>query len=231
MTVHVQESSVSYTGNGSQTVYPFNFKIFTDDNLKVYVDNVLQVIVTDYTNTNNGDETGGEVTFITAPAAGSEILVERILKFQQLLDLIEYDRFPAESVESALDYIVMLTQQNDDAIGRALKADPDMPTDVDLVVPVPGAGQFFKYSDDGKGIETADINELGTQIVPTMTDAEITNGTGTQTRLISASQVKLGVQTHETVPITSVFDVAWVSVVDTLPATPNPNTMYLVRNA
>jgi hypothetical protein len=168
------------------------------------------------------------VTFTVAPAQDVAIEIDRVLSFQQLLDLIEYDRFPAEAVEAGLDYIVLLTQQNSKASERALQADPSMPEDVSLIVPVPGAGQFFKYSADGKSIETADI-EQDLSVVPNATDQEITDGTETGSRIVSPAQIKLGVESHETAPITSVFNVAWVQVVDTLPGTPDPNTMYLVR--
>ena len=234
MTIHILDSKVQYFGDDVQTVFAANFRFFQDTNLNVYLDGVLQTYVTDYLVTNSGDETGSSVTFTLPPPAPSSgvdgiITIERALDNQQLLDLIEFDRFPAESVEASLDYIVLLIQQNTTALQNVLRASGDVPPDVDLTVPAPGDGQFFKYTDDGKGIETADINELGTQIVPTMTDGEIVAGTGTQTRLINAAQTKLAVTTHETPPVSSVFDSGFHEVVDVLPGSPLPNVIYMVR--
>lgn len=233
MTIHVLESSIEYVGDGVQTIFVYKFRVFQDTNLFVYLDDVLQTYITDYSVTNSGTETGGTVIFTTPPPAPSTgvngiITIERVLDNQQLLDLIEYDRFPAESVESALDYIVLLVQQNTTALNRALSTAIGSPVE-GLLFPPAGADEFVKYASDGLTLETADINELGTQLIPTMTDSEIIAGIGTQTRLISAAQTKLAVTTHETGPVTSVFDSQFHDVVAVLPATPDPNKIYLVR--
>ena len=227
MTIQVKTSTVTYIGDGSQVTYAIDYRFFSDDNLKIYFDGVLQA--SGYTVQNSNAETGSSVTFATAPANQVVIAIERVLEYQQLLDLIEYDDFPAESVESQLDYIVLLTQQNAAALGRSLNAAPGVPEDVDLTVPAPGADEFFKYASDGKSIETANIFNLGENIIPAASDGEITAGTETDPRLVSPAQVKLGVETHETADITSIFNVSWVEVVDVLPGTPDANKMYLAR--
>ena len=233
MTISITESVVPYIGDGVQTEFPVNYRFFADTNLLVYLDGVLQTYVTDYTVSNSGEETGSSVTFLVpppAPTTGANgiITIERLLSNQQLLDLIEFDRFPAESVEAALDYIVLLIQQNTTANSTAIGLPAGSPLET-LDFPNPGAGEFVKYTDDGLELETADINELGTQIIPTATDGEIVAGVQPQPRLVSPYQTKLAVDTHQDPPITSVFNVAWVQVVDTLPGTPDASTMYLVR--
>jgi hypothetical protein len=232
MTIQVTQSSVSYVGDDVQTVFAYNFRIFQDENLKVYLDGVLQTYITDYTVTNNGDESGGTVVFVVpppAPTASSDgiVTIERVLSNTQLLDLIEYDRFPAESVEAALDYIVLLVQQNTRATDRSIRA--GVGNTADLTFPNPGAGQFIKYTDDGLALETADINDLGDTIVSEATDQEIIDGIQTQKRLISPAQVKLGTDTHQDPPVTSVFDSQFHEVVDVLPPTPEASKIYLVR--
>jgi hypothetical protein len=229
MTVGVTSSRVQYVGDGSQVEYAFLFRIFENDNLKVYIDNVLQTLDTDYTVVNNGDETGGTVTFDTAPANASIIAIERILEMQQVLDLIAYDRFPAESVEEALDRLTYLIQQNDAAMERALQVGQDAPDTTDFTFPNPGDGEFIRFTSDGTALETADITELSPTVVPTATNAEITTGTETATRLVSPAQIKLSVETHETADITDINNVQWVEVVTALPGTPDANTLYLVK--
>ena len=140
MTVHVETSRVQYIGDNSQTVFAFNFRIFADSNLFVYVDDVLQAQVTDYSNTNNGDETGGEVTFVVAPIQDAVITIYRLLPNHQLLDLIEFDRFPAESMESAMDYLMYCIQQNTTEISKAARFSDLIPEGFDFILPLPGAG-------------------------------------------------------------------------------------------
>ena len=228
MTIQVTSSRVQYIGDGVTTTFAVDFRFFIAENLNVYFDNILQAD-TSYTVQNSGGESGSSVTFGVAPPDGVVVVIERALPLNQLLDLIEYDRFPAESVESGFDYLMLCIQQNFDALQRSFVAAPDMPADVDLTVPAPGAGEFLKYTGDGKALETADIKSIDQSLVSTATDQEITEGSETTERLISPAQVKLGVQSHETAPIDSVFNVQWVSVVDVLPSDLDPNTMYLVR--
>lgn len=227
MTILVEESSVRYVGDGVQTVFAFNFRIFKTDNLHVYLDGVEQ---TDgFTVFNSEEETGSYVTFDDPPASQTVVYLERVLPFQQLLDLIAFDRFPAESMEKALDYLCLLTQQNLRVTDNLIQASPDIPEDVDLTLPPPGDGEFFKYTDDGKAIETADITKIDKELIAIATDQEIIDGTQTEERLISPAQVKLGVETHETPAIENVDLVGWVEVVDELPLVPDPTKMYFVR--
>lgn len=230
MTIQVSASRVQYIADGTQTVFAYGFRVFQDDNLAIYVDGVLQVIVTDYTMTNTGEETGGDVIFVLPPVANTVVSIERMLSNQQLLDLIAFDRFPAESVEAGMDYIVLLIQQNTDALNRTISASAGILDDVDITIPAPGNGEFWRWADDGKSIVTTNITNIAGQIVPVATDAEITTGIETQTRLLSPFQAKLAVQAHETAPIADIANVQWVQVVDVLPASPAPSTLYLVKN-
>jgi hypothetical protein len=229
MTIEVESSRVRYDADGVQTEFQYTFRIFQDQNLLVYVDGVLQAYITDYVMTNSGTESGGTVTFSVPPPDQSIVTLVRILDLKQLLDLLEYDRFPAESVEAALDYIMLCIQQVNSSVGDGITADPSIPEDVDTTFPPPGAGEFIKYTDDGKALETANINDLGDTIVSEATDQEIIDGVQTQKRLISPAQVKLGTDTHQDPPVTSVFDSQFHEVVDVLPPTPEASKIYLVR--
>ena len=68
MTVSITNSRNRYEADGVQTIFPYTFRVFTDSQLVVTVEDVVQVLGTDYTMTNTGNETGGNVTFITLPA-------------------------------------------------------------------------------------------------------------------------------------------------------------------
>ena len=68
MTISTTESRKSYTGNGSTVAFSFPYKFLADCDLKVYVDNVLKTLTTDYTVSGAGSDSGGTVTFVTAPA-------------------------------------------------------------------------------------------------------------------------------------------------------------------
>ena len=127
MTVSSTTNKVSYSGNGSTTVFAYTFKIFANGDLDVYIRSsngteTLQTITTNYTVSNAGEESGGNVTFVTAPASGETVVIQRKLDLTQGTDYVENDPFPAESHEEALDRLTFITQQMQEEIDRSIKA-------------------------------------------------------------------------------------------------------------
>jgi len=127
MTVSSSTNSNRYSGNGSTTVFAYGFKIFADADLRVILKNnttgveTLQTLTTHYTVSNAGNDSGGNVTFVTAPASGNTVIIRRQLAYTQSTNYVENDAFPAEAHEDALDRATMLTQQNDTDVGLALQ--------------------------------------------------------------------------------------------------------------
>ena len=74
MTVPVQTPFNSSTGNGVTTVFPYTFLILDEEDIKVTVDGVLKTIATDYTVSGVGNPSGGNVTFLAAPANGTTVV-------------------------------------------------------------------------------------------------------------------------------------------------------------
>src|SRR5882724_9730903 len=103
MTVATQLNRISYTGNGVLVTFPYNFEIFLTSDLQVYVDGVLKTLTTDYTVSGAGSLTGGNVTFLAAPANLSVVLFVRTLPQTQASALPSLDKFPSTTVETALD--------------------------------------------------------------------------------------------------------------------------------
>lgn len=127
MTVSSTTNKVSYSGNGSTTVFAYTFKIFADGDLDVYIRSstgteTLKTLTTDYTVSNAGNDAGGNVTFGTAPASGETVVIQRVLGLTQGTDYVENDPFPAESHEEALDRLTFITQQMQEEIDRSIKA-------------------------------------------------------------------------------------------------------------
>ena len=127
MTVSSTTNKVSYSGNGTTTVFAYTFKIFADGDLDVYIRSstgteTLKTLTTDYTVSNAGVVGGGNVTFVTAPASGETVVIQRKLALTQGTDYVENDPFPAESHEEALDRLTFITQQMQEEIDRSIKA-------------------------------------------------------------------------------------------------------------
>jgi hypothetical protein len=118
MTVSSTTTKVSYTGNGSTTVFAYSFKIFVEADIKVYVDNVLKSLTTHYTLSGVGSASGGNVTFTAGntPASSTKVVFTRDIARTQLTDYVENDNFPAETHEAALDKLTFILQEIDNTI-------------------------------------------------------------------------------------------------------------------
>lgn len=125
MAVTTTTSRASYAGDGTTTVFPVPFYFLTNPDLNVYVGGTE--LTTGYTVTGAGNEAGGSVEIIPAPAAGAQVVIVRNPDLLQQTRLPPNDPFPAQAVEGMSDKLTMIVQRNGDQIGRALVlADTDV---------------------------------------------------------------------------------------------------------
>lgn len=140
MTISTTDNRANYVGNGVITQFSFGFRTLDDTHIYAYLDAVAQG--SGFTVTRNADQDtspGGVVDFAVAPAADELVTLERIVPFTQETDYTEYDPFPAETHETALDTLTMQTQQNADAVDRSMRLSivDDGTTDTELPVYAP----------------------------------------------------------------------------------------------
>jgi hypothetical protein len=127
MTVSSSINRVSYAGNGSTTVFPYTYKIFDEDDLRVILraaggTETLKLLTSDYTVSGVGNAGGGNVTMLVAPATGETLVILREQDLVQELDIVPNDPFPSESLEGALDRLTFMVQQHEETLGRTIKA-------------------------------------------------------------------------------------------------------------
>ena len=129
MTVTSTNQKVQFNGNGSTTVFAYNFKIFAQTDLSVILRSAAgtettQQLTTNYTVSGVGEASGGNVTMGVAPPSGTTLTILRVQPNLQGLDLVPNDPFPAGSMEDALDKLTFMVQTHDEEIGRSIKASP-----------------------------------------------------------------------------------------------------------
>ncbi|MBK9446176.1 MAG: chitobiase/beta-hexosaminidase C-terminal domain-containing protein [Betaproteobacteria bacterium] len=114
MTLSTTTTTAEATGNGVTLEFFFVFVVADAATVKVYLDDVIQASGFSVTlNEDQGASPGGSVVFLEAPAASVAVSIWREVPLVQTLNLAPYTAFPAESVERALDAVVMQTQQMD----------------------------------------------------------------------------------------------------------------------
>jgi hypothetical protein len=146
MSLESTESKIVYTGDGVTVAFPYPYLFYADSDLKVYLDNVLQTITTNYTigAEDAGDPNGGTVTMNVAPAVDAELVIDREVDETQPSDYKNYNRFPAEVIEKNLDRLTMMVQKHSEEIGRSL-LQPIGETGGSIVIPAYEEGKCWKW--------------------------------------------------------------------------------------
>jgi len=166
MTIAKTDARKQYSGDGIVTGFSFPYRFFDDADLDVYILDAndvetLQALTTHYTVSNNGDETGGTVTMVAAPASGETLTILRSIAQTQGTDYAANDAFPAETHEAALDRLTLLMHEQTEIIDRSVRvaASYDGP-----VAMQPGPNQVMR-TDGGSNIILANIPSEGINLV------------------------------------------------------------------
>lgn len=116
-----------YFGNGVATVFNYDFRILSEQHIRVILGNAdgteaTLILGTDYTVSGVGNAAGGTVTKTVPLAEGETITLLRSVPLTQETDLVNQGAYYAETVEDALDLAIMRDQQMQEQIDRAIKA-------------------------------------------------------------------------------------------------------------
>ena len=162
MTVSTTTTKAIYNGDGSTTAFPTTFEFFDAADIEV-IERVIatgaetvKTLSTDYT-VSGGNGATGTVNAVTAPASTVQWAIRRKTPLTQEIDYIENDDFPAETHERGLDRGVMIAQERQEELDRALKfpvsdaasLDPELPNSVDR------ASKFLGFDASGDPIASA----------------------------------------------------------------------------
>jgi hypothetical protein len=164
MTVPSEQSSVSYTGNGSTTVFAIPYYFLENTHLKVIkrTDStgaeVTLTLNVDYTLTGAGVQAGGTLTATVAPATGTTLVISRNVPATQETDYPANDPFPSASHERALDKLTMLAQQGSANISKALRVPDTDPEPARLPPSVSRANLLLGFGSSGNPIAVAPVS-------------------------------------------------------------------------
>lgn len=161
MTISSTTMRAAAAGNGVTTAFSYPYRFLADADLDVYIDGTLKTLTTHYTVTGAGDPSGGTVTFLTAPANGTEVVIVNNPDATQSLDLGDNDPLPADDLEAALDRLTLLVQRERDQRARSLVlADSDTST-ASMVLPTPESSKVLAWNLAADALENYDVSALG----------------------------------------------------------------------
>ena len=112
-----------YNGNGSTTVFAYDFRILDQSHVVVTLKSAanvetVQTLTTNYTVSGVGGSTGGNITMGVAPASGEQLTFSRNIPQTQEVDLANRGGVQPEVLESAYDKLTQLSQDKAELINR-----------------------------------------------------------------------------------------------------------------
>lgn len=163
--------------DGSETDFDFDFSVFDDTDVVVALvdpDTLVataQTLGVDYTVTLNTSTVGGTVVFGTAPADGQLVSIRRDIPTTQGTDIPSGGLFRESQIENALDKAILLIQQLEESISRALLQNP-YTTALGLELPAPEAGTVLGWNDAEDAFENKTLVDLAAVALASQAQAE-----------------------------------------------------------
>lgn len=170
MTVQTNTNVASFNGNGVTQIFPIAFKFNNDTDLVVLLvddatGSVSQLTLnSDYTVSGEGDEEGGLINVVAAPASGQRLKVSRIVDILQLLDLRNQGKFFAEVHEDAFDLLTMIAQQHESGINSSLRVAESDPEPARIPSVVQRAGKLLSFDENGDPSTALPIADSSTEL-------------------------------------------------------------------
>jgi microcystin-dependent protein len=157
--VNTNQPINNYTGNGAAVAYPFTFYVISAAHLVVTVDGVVQSLGTNYTITGLRSPTGGTVTFVVAPGAGSAVRLRRVMPYSRTIDYQDAGDLLAQTLDDDIDGTVMLIQQLEYQ-ARFFLRNADTLAGVSPLMPSPQALKLLRWNSAGNALENTDVAGL-----------------------------------------------------------------------
>jgi hypothetical protein len=185
MTIASSTGRIQYNGNGTTQAFTVPFYFLDNSHLQVVLTSVasvdtVQTITTNYTVSGSGNPAGGTVTMVVAPALGEKLTIIRSVPLTQSTDLVDNDPLPAEVLETALDKGIMIDQQVQEQLDRAIKVPVGAGSGT---LPAPQANTLIGWNGTATGL----INyNPASQVTESSNVNFLQTGAGAQSRTVQA---------------------------------------------
>lgn len=165
MTVANTNDRDTFTGDGSQTVFPFSFRCTDDTHVTVFIND--DPVLTGFKVKRNLNGVGGTITFNVAPANGAEGDIVRVSDLLQNDSLQANESLNTKTLENMIDKLTIIAQQfNRDFAGVVRLAASIDPETVNTLLPSYIPGYLIGWDIDSQALRTVSPIQAFSDLVP-----------------------------------------------------------------
>jgi len=145
---------IVYTGSAGVGPYTFPFEVLVNTDIKVYKNDVLLTLATDYTVSISSSLGTGSVTLVSAATSSDRITIVGARPVERTTDFTTGGDFFADTLNDELDSQTILVQQVAETAERGIRAPVTDPTNINMVLPINSAraGKTLAFDADGNPI-------------------------------------------------------------------------------
>ncbi len=169
MTISSTKNRINHTSDGVQTTFTFDFQIDSANECFVYLNGDTNNPLSGYTINGLGNPNGGNIVFSPTPPPAGTLTIQRLVPLDQQTDYIDYDRFPANTHERALDKLTKQNQQQQDQLDRSLTSGITTPEGTKYELPFPESNRVLQWNQAGNNLENGPTTQ---EIEQAKTDAQ-----------------------------------------------------------
>lgn len=152
------ETRVQYVANGSTDTFSFNFPVYSDADLTVYLNDSVQVFDVDYEvhPTTGYPSDGGNIVFDSDPTNGVVVSIIRAIPRERITDFQPSGDFRSEALNVEFDRLHAMQQEVQDEFGRTVRLSPATVSDASLTFPEPVANKSIKWNATADALVVSD---------------------------------------------------------------------------
>ena len=190
---------VQFTGNTTTGPFAFTFNILADADIVAYKNTTLLTLTTDYTVSTNANGTGS-ITLTSALVASDVLTIIGARALERTTDFVTAGDLLASSLNEQLDSIVIMAQQLDEKMDRAMKvAIGDVFDDLEIPSKSARLGTVLGFNattgNPEAGPNISDVQSLAAITADIGTLADIEDGTEATDAISGLAAIKANVTT------------------------------------
>jgi hypothetical protein len=149
-----------YTATSGQTVFAYTFEILDQADIKVFKNNTLLTLTTDYTVSGVGSDSGGNVTLTSGATLNDAVSIVLAMSITRTTNYQNAGDFLASDVNGDFDKAYISLNQLQTGLNRSIHlADSDPSVTMELPIKADRANNFLKFNSSGQ-VTTSNLDDL-----------------------------------------------------------------------